>query len=214
MPVAPNSIEADREQRLARARHSQASSPPPIGAPLTMDPQQSQRPSGGQTGAQGSAQNETDSPSAMERVGNAIPGDSTAKAAGAAMGSATEIMQAVREQGIPAAMQKIGASYLQITALGIKEVGKKTLGSDLGLLFFIGANLQLLLLLGGKSIKKLPMELWELILILFLDIVILFLILTVVGFLSGMVSYVKQHQGDALWGIFFGPLDLIKNIIP
>ena len=45
------------------------------------------------------------------------------------------------------------------------------------------------------------MELWELILILFLDIVIFFLILTVVGFLSGMVSYVNSTR-SALWGIF------------
>ncbi len=125
-----------------------------------------------------------------------------------------DVLRVFQEQGIGAAARQSGVSFFQIAALVLKEFGKKTLGADLGLLFFCGANLQLFLMLAGKPREKLPMELWELILILFIDILLFLVILTLAGLLSGMVSYVKQHPADALFNVVFGPLNGIKDLIP
>lgn len=129
-------------------------------------------------------------------------------------GNAPDLLRVFQEQGIGAAARMSGVSFFQIAALALKEIGKKTFGADLGLLFFLGANLQILLMLSGTPREKLPMEIWELLLILCIDILLFLAIITLAGLLSGMVSYVKEHPADAIFNLFFGPLDAIKSLLP
>lgn len=112
------------------------------------------------------------------------------------------------------AMRAAQGSFIQTLAFFLKELGKKILAADWGLTLFLGLNLQFFLFLAGKPLKKVPMKIWEIGLIILVDILLFFLIIGIAGLIMGILVYFKEKPTEAMFNFIFGPFNAIKDLIP